>query len=62
MKKKLTVKQRNSELDQRKASLAGPYKNCKLRTRPLVREGIQHQQTRKYLKLIKKNNNKKNWS
>jgi hypothetical protein len=45
--------------DPRKTGLVRPSSNCKLQTWPLVREGTPHQQSRSYLKIIKKK--KKNW-
>jgi hypothetical protein len=38
----------------RKAALARSSNKCKLQTRPLVREGAQHQQIRDCLKIIQK--------
>jgi hypothetical protein len=41
-------------------ALANTSSNCKLQTRPLVREGAPYQQTRNSLKIVKKKK-KKNW-
>jgi hypothetical protein len=41
-----------AELDPRKPALARPSNRWKLQTRPLVREGVPHQQIRNLLKII----------
>jgi hypothetical protein len=51
----------NVDSDPRTATLVMANKNCKLQTRPLVREGAPHQQTRRYLKMIKKKTKDSSW-
>jgi hypothetical protein len=47
------------DLDPRKTVLARISSNCKVQTRPLVREGTSHQQTHMCLKIIKTKKKKK---